>query len=455
MKTIRISTQGLLGLLVAVVLSGCSKTEHDQPLTDADLNNPNKVLGRPLPGLTAEELRKFRVGEMLFKKEFTPEEGLGPMFNGKSCWECHGQPGPPGGEGRDISSTSILNYAKRDPVSPKSKKPLKEVIRGLTKVDVDFFLTKGGPSLQRKTITTEFPNRGTFQDQLDFEQVPMDAELQSNRHSPPIYGDGLIDSIPDGEFTAQGIKEMVSDPAVAGRAAVAVDRYTEASRSARFGWKDQHVNLFNFTTGAMNIELGLTTYGAHTENSSEPLGDNPEFLRKINQAGQPNDKGKILLALTWYQTLLAPPPRGPITPQVTAGEKVFEKLDCAFCHRPSWTSASKVMVADPDSKLPLIDAVEVAALENKTFYPYSDFLLHDMGLELADGIPQEGAKGGEWRTTPLWGLRFKKFLMHDGRTRDIHTAILMHGGQAQSSADRYKSSSQEDKDALLAFLKSL
>lgn len=444
----------------AVNLWGCTTQnetaqETGKPLTAADLNDPTKCLGKPIEGLTPDELRKFRAGEVLFKKEFTPEEGLGPLFNGKSCFECHGQPLVSGMEGRDISSTSILNYARRVPNSAKAKKPLKEVIQSLGKPDVDFFLTRGGPSLQRKSITTEFPAKFPFDCQLDFEQVPQEAELQSNRHTPPIFGDGLIDMIPDGDFAAMSVTQTSENPALAGRPIAAVDRYTEAARPARFGWKNQHVNLFNFTTGAMNIELGLTTFAQHTENSLDPLGDNPRCLDSYNKAGSPNDTGKTLLALTWYQTLLGPAPRGAITDEVTKGEKIFEKLDCAFCHRANWKTAKECYIGDPDSELPQIKPVEVKALEDKEFHPYSDFLVHDMGPELADGIPQEGAKGGEWRTTPLWGLRFKKFFMHDGRTRDLHEAIKMHGGQAAESASNYEKLSEADKTALTAFLKSL
>ncbi|MBY0360236.1 MAG: hypothetical protein K2W82_19705 [Candidatus Obscuribacterales bacterium] len=439
--------------LSVVMLSGCAANKHQ--LTDADLNDPAKVLGKPIDGLNSSQLNKYWQGEALFKKEFTPEEGLGPLFNGKSCFECHGQPLVVGGEGRDNSSTSIMNYARRVPGSEKAKKPLKEVIQGLRKIDVDFFLTQGGPSLQKRTITTEFPAKFPFECQIDAERMPIDAELQSNRHSPPLFGDGLIDQIPDGLIAQQALEERATNPALAGTPISAVDRYFESARAGRFGWKNQHVNMFNFTTGALNIEVGLTTYANNTENSSDPLGDNPTCIRAFNKVGNPNDKGKILLALTYFQSLLAPPPRGPINDQVKAGEKIFEKLDCAFCHRPTWKTGPKVMLPDPDSPLPLINYIEIKPMENVEFHPYTDFLVHDMGPELADGIPQEGARGGEWRTVPLWGLRFKKFLLHDGRTRDIHEAILMHGGQGEDSAKRYQELNSKDKEALLAFLKSL
>lgn len=434
------------------LLSGCAS---NKALTDKDLDDPNKVLGHPIAGLTPSQMSKYWRSEVLFKKEFTPEEGLGPLFNGKSCFECHGQPGVVGGEGRDLSSTSIMNYARRTPGTPKSKLPLKDVIQELKKPDVDFFLTRGGPSLQRKSITTEFPDKYPFECQLDFEHLPVEAELQSNRHSPPLFGDGLIDQIPDGHIAQQAVQERIANPALAGAPISAIDRYFESARAARFGWKNQHVNMFNFTTGALNIEMGITTFGNHTENSLTPLGDNPTCIRDLNKAGTPNDTGKILLGLTYFQSLLAPPPRGAITEEVKRGEKVFEKLDCAFCHRPTWKTASKVMLPDPDSPVPLINYIEIPQMENVDFHPYSDFLVHDMGPGLADGIPQEGAKGGEWRTVPLWGVRFKKFYMHDGRTRDLHEAIMMHGGQGESSARNYSELSTEDRKALMAFLKSL
>lgn len=449
----------LRGLFPAVIfclislLSGC--VEKKVELTEKDLNDPQKMLGHPIAGLTPSQLSKYWRSEALFKKEFTPEEGLGPLFNGKSCFECHGQPLVVGGEGRDLSSTSIMNYARRVPGSEKAKRPLKEVIQGLRKVDVDFFLTKGGPSLQRRTITTDFPDKYPFACQLDFEKLPIEAELQSNRHSPPLFGDGLIDQIPDGNIAAQAIEERQLNPALAGTPIAAVDRYTESARAARFGWKNQHVNMLNFTTGALNIEMGITTFANHTENSSQPLGDNPQCIRDLSRAGSPNDTGRILLGLDYFQSLLAPPPRGAITDQVKAGEKVFERLDCAFCHRPTWKTGDKAYLPDPDSPVPKINVLEIKPLENVEFHPYSDFLVHDMGPELADGLPQEGAKGGEWRTVPLWGLRFKKFLLHDGRTSDIHQAILMHGGQGESSVKAYQELNDADRQALHAFLKSL
>ncbi len=417
--------------------------------------DPTDNRGQPMPGLSARQLAAFDEGKVLFKKKFTIKEGLGPLFNGQSCFECHGQPSDAvGGEGRDNSSTSIVNFARRIPGSPKSKLPMCDVIEMMGKRDVDFFLERGGPSLQKRSITTENPDLLPFDVQVESDVIPPDADIISPRHSPPLFGDGLIDNIADGDIIANAIKQNIENPEMAGRPISAVDRYTEAPRVGRFGWKNQNVNLFNFTTGAMNIELGLTTYLSATENSSQSFGIFPKEVYQVIPPG-PNDKGEILVKLNYFQALLAPPKRGEITEQVKRGEKLFSSLNCAFCHQPSMVTAPNGYVVDPDSPLPNLKYLKIDSLSNQKFYPYSDFLVHQMGKTLADGIPQEGARGGEWRTTPLWGLRFKKFLLHDGRTRVVHDAIMAHGGQSEKSKKAYFALPKKEQEDLLAFLNSL
>ena len=417
--------------------------------------DPTDNRGQPIDGLSARQLAAFNEGKELFKKKFTVKEGLGPLFNGQSCFECHGQPSDAvGGEGRDNSSTSIVNFARRLPTSPKSKQPMCDVIEMLGKRDVDFFLERGGPSLQRRSITTENPDLLPFDVQVEADMIPPEADIISPRHSPPLFGDGLIDNIADTDIIANALRQNIENPAMAGRPISAVDRYTEAPRVGRFGWKNQNVNLFNFTTGAMNIELGLTTYLNATENSSQSFGIFPKEVYQIIPPG-PNDKGEILVKLNYFQALLAPPKRGPINDQVRRGEKQFEKLNCAFCHQPSMVTAPNGYVIDPESPLPTLKYLKLTGLSNQKIYPYSDFLVHQMGKKLADGIPQEGAKGGEWRTTPLWGLRFKKFLMHDGRTRVVHDVIMLHGGQSEPSKEAYAKLPKQEQEDLVAFLNSL
>lgn len=424
----------------------------NQPLPAPDSGQA----GAPVNGLTPVQLKKFYDGKTMFMHKWTVDEGLGPSFNALTCYECHGQPGPVGGEGRDISSTSALTYARRFPGNPKAKRPLREVIQGLTRGDVDLYLERGGPILQRKTLSTENPDMFPFNAQLDFETVPRDAELFSNRHTYPILGDGFIDNIPESDIVYNSMQQAAHYPKLAGRVITAVDRFLEHAGVSRFGWKNQNINLINFTAVAMSNEHDITTYLLHTENTPSYLGLLPsEFAAKIRNRSGPDDRGKSLLTLTYFESLLAPPPRGPVTEEVKNGEKIFKDLRCAVCHQPEARTLPDAFVPDPDSPIPQIRWIKMEPLSNKVFYPYSDFLVHDLGPDLADGIPQEGSKGGEFRTPPLWGLKTRKYFMHDGRTQDLHEAIMMHDGQAAEVRDEYAKISSVDRQSLTAFLRSL
>jgi CxxC motif-containing protein (DUF1111 family) len=125
---------------------------------------------------------------------------------------------------------------------------------------------------------------------------------------------------------------------------------------------------------------------------------------------------------------------------------LFLTIGCAQCHRPEWTTGNS----------------SIQALSNKTFYPYTDLLLHDMGPGLDDGYTEGSAKTSEWKTPPLWGLGLSKFsqgnqyyLLHDGRARSIEEAILLHGGEGQVSRDSYDALADSDKKQLIRFLESL
>jgi len=412
------------------------------------------VLGGPIEGLTAQELRKFYQTRDLFKHEFTPEEGLGPLFNGRSCFECHGRPGPVGGEGRDVASTGVVRIGKiRDNALTRGK--AKEEIAVSANLDtVDRMLYQGGPALERKSITSEFPEKYPVSCQVEIGTIPKDADFISMRHAPPVFGFGLIDAIPDEDINFNMFEQIQKNRNLAGHPQAQYDPLALNSRVARFGWKDQNPNLLIFTAEAMNVEMGLTTGIFRHPKSAAGISEFPHCILKYLPA-EPNDNGTILGKLTYCQALLAPPKRGPITAQVLRGEKLFAKLQCAVCHIPEMKTADQVFLADPDSPAPKVQLVEVKALENKPVRAYSDFLVHNMGKQLADGIPQNGANGGEWRTTPLWGLRHKRFFIHDGRTTDLAEAILLHGGQGSEASDAFNKLPDSDKEDLLAFLRSL
>jgi CxxC motif-containing protein (DUF1111 family) len=148
-----------------------------------------------------------------------------------------------------------------------------------------------------------------------------------------------------------------------------------------------------------------------------------------------------------YLRMLSPPNRGKITQQIKIGDSLFSSIGCASCHIPTMQTGIHPTIA---------------ALSNKQVHLYSDLLLHDMGDELADNFIEGEANGREWRTTPLWGLRLYAdnlggvaYYLHNGRTTDLKTAILLHGGEATNARNSFNALTDNEKNALLAFLRSL
>ncbi len=148
----------------------------------------------------------------------------------------------------------------------------------------------------------------------------------------------------------------------------------------------------------------------------------------------------------YLQTLKAPIQRNQNDPDVQTGKQIFLNINCGKCHIPQLQTGPSA----------------IAALSNKTFFPYTDLLLHDMGTALDDGYTEGSALTSEWRTPPLWGLGLSKnsqggqyFLMHDGRAKSIEEAILLHGGEAAQSKTAFQQLSASDKAKMRKFLESL
>lgn len=410
--------------------------------------------GGPIAGLTPEQLRLFYATKETFKHDFTVEEGLGPIYDALSCYECHGKPNMVAGEGKDVITTGVLRMENR--IGPKARKPLKDVIAYLTQDDVDRMFIHGGPVISRKSITAEFPTRFPKGCVAEPVVVPPGTELLAIRHAGPLWGMGLIEAIPDPDIAQNIFKELAVNPKLSGRLAGQMDQLVEVLRIGRFGSKAQLHNLIHFTSEAMKTDHGVTTM----LNPYEHWGSDKQLPGCLHNylPDEPNDPGFFLVKLTYFQELLAPPPRGEINDQTKRGEKLFANLQCSVCHMPEMYTGPVVKVPDPNSPIPRLRWMEVKALENQPVKAYSDFLLHQMGTGLADGVPLNGAMSGEWRTAPLWGLRMKTFFMHDGRTKDLTEAITLHsseGSQAKEVIANFQKLPSEQKDDLIAFLKSL
>ena len=373
----------------------------------AAANNP-QMFGDPLPGLTAEQLTRFEEGRDEFLEEDSIAEGLGLVFNGRSCAECHSNPAT-GGDS-DILETrfgTITNH-KFDP------------------------LTQFGGSLIQSRGLGEIPGAPC---DISGETVPLQATIMARRRTTPLFGLGLVDHVPDHFFFALAQLQKRFTPETAGRPNLVTDVATGRLAVGKLGWKAQVPNLNQFSADAYLNEMGITSPLFPNENC--PQGD-CSLLTACDAVQDPDNDGTAVQAFTDFMTFLAPPPRGPRTRHTFAGEIIFFKIGCAACHLP-------VLETGHNS---------TAAFNHVKFFPFSDFLLHDMGT-LGDGIEQGRASGREMRTAPLWGLRVRNTFLHDGRAATVSDAILAHDGQGARARNRFSALNAKELSDLLAFLNSL
>ena len=368
---------------------------------------------RPLPGLTAEQLARFEAGHDEFVRVQTLDDGLGPIMNGQSCTQCHNSGGVGGGSGNVVTRFGTMTD--------------KGVFDPLVRV--------GGPVLQKNWLGVNdgspFEFRGEF--------IPTEATIVVNRLSPPLFGLGLVDATPDATFIALAADQAARNDGTAGRVNIVDNLAAGMKTVGKFGWKAQLPTLFQFAGEAYLNELGITNPFFPHENCRNGICAS---LERNPRPGL-NDDGTGTKQLADFMTLLAPPQRGPITPDVVAGEAVFVRIGCESCHVSTLQTGAN----------------EIAALDQVTYHPYSDFLLHDMG-PLGDGIHDGLANGREIRTAPLWGLRiqskfgFREFL-HDSRVGTIEGAIVAHDGQGRAARERFQALDETERAQLMAFLRSL
>jgi CxxC motif-containing protein (DUF1111 family) len=377
---------------------------------------------RPHPGLTADELARFEAGLEEFSGTEGVADGLGPVFNENSCSTCHAVGGVGGG-----SNVFETRFGRRG--------------RGV----FDPLAQLGGSLIQRQGIGSE----GAPTPDCSFagETVPPEADVTALRRSTPLFGLGLVDAVPDSALHELARRQRERNRATAGRVSLATNRANQQPAVAKFGWKAQIQSLFEFSANAYLNEMGITSPLFPVENCPNGDPESCELLARCNPVPEVNDDGEDVVLFFDFMTLLGPPPRGRITPAVRRGEQVFERIGCAECHVPTLRTG----------------ASPVAALSEKEFHPYSDFLLHDMG-SLADGIGgrqadasgvEAIATGREMRTQPLWGLRLIDRFLHDGRAATLRAAILAHDGQGSGARERYRRLSLDQRRDLAAFLRSL
>lgn len=367
----------------------------------------NTVLDGTIDELTTTETAQFIRGDAAFTKVFTANTGLGPLFVSNSCVSCHA------GDGKGHPSTNLIRFGQTDETGNQ-------------------FLTQGGPQLQHRAITGFLP-----------EQVPSGAS-QATFIAPSNTGLGYLEAISDADILAladpddkdnDGISGVPNWIELADFVIPSPDAITKNGKYiGRFGRKAGAYNLFNQTVNAYNQDMGVvSSYSPKDTYSGQEL--DPEI-----------SNAEIADLVHYLHTLKAPIQRDVSNPDVKSGKELFLKIQCGACHTPNMKTRS----------------ASIQGLNNKTFSAYTDLLMHDMGKELDDNYTEGSAKTYEWRTTPLWGLGLaqksqggKVYLLHDGRAKSIDEAILLHGGEALKSKQKYTMLNSKEKQELITFLESL
>ena len=359
--------------------------------------------GEPLRDLTSEQLASFNAGKAIFSTDFTPEQGLGPLFNSTACGECHEEP-KLGGSGDEVET---------------------HVAVAGTNGACDLLAAHGGPVIQAHTTPLLKQALG-----IDSEPIPAEATAHASRTSPSLFGFGLLDAVPDAEILARADSADRDHDGISGR----VNR-TADGHIGRFGRKAfGGPTLADFNAGAFVIEMGITNPVNPTE---ETIGGKP-IPAGVDPAPDPELSAEALKAVTDFVRFLAPPPQLPLSIEGEHGRYLFGTMGCISCHTPT-------LYTGPN---------QVRALDRKPVNAYTDLLIHDMGEARAD-ICMGLATPREFRTEPLMGLRLRSHFLHDGAASTVEQAIELHAGEAQRSRDRFAKLSAKDREAVLAFLKSL
>jgi CxxC motif-containing protein (DUF1111 family) len=431
-------------LLVGMSLLTVSVLFFAPPLPEAPTGFDNKTNGLVDDATHIADQAKFDEIEQI-------SDGLGALYNAQSCRECHQNPTSGGS-----SQVSELRVGHRGP-DGKFVNPDIPIARGTE-------IIKGRTLVNDRAIC---PNAAFPSTEIQ-ERVPDSEKIRTFRVSLNLLGDGFVEAVPDQTFV-----DLAKDQCrknhnkICGQVLyVPILEALGTTGVGRFGWKDQHASLLSFSADAYLNEMGITS-------RLQP----DEVTNLCNTVSEPNDTpgpdglSDIDHFARFLRATEAPArdAQAAQTPKARLGAELFDKVGCDICHVQTLTTAPEGTKINGGSfTIP-------AALGQKQFHPYGDFLLHNVGT--GDGIvvamlehygkrmyqttwknlsiPEFNNTAEKVRTAPLWGVRLHSRLMHDGASVTLLDAILRHRGEAEHVADKFEKLKPADKEALLEFLRSL
>jgi CxxC motif-containing protein (DUF1111 family) len=424
----------------------------------------------PLANLADEERTRFVIGNSFFRRNWveapastTARDGLGPHFIARSCGGCHVQDGrgaPPDFRKGLVEQPVALLLRLSVPGAPNAKQGVvPEPTYGdqFNNAAVQGVKPEGRVTMRWRDRPGRFADgtRYTLREPVygfaDLAYGPMARDVQvSPRIAPQLIGAGLLEAIPESEILRNAAEQAAAPGLVKGQPNRVWDAFGEREMLGRFGWKANVATLAHQSAGAFLGDIGITSSrfpkqactAAQIDCLTAPHG---------GKDGAHEIDDKILADVVFYQATLAPPARRHANDvQVRRGQALFAQAQCASCHRPSYVTA--------EGPFPRLTS---KALQGQRIWPYTDLLLHDMGVALADQRPDFQASGRQWKTPPLWGLGLipevngHQRLLHDGRARGVLEAVLWHGGEAEASKRQVLKMSRAERAALVKFVESL
>ncbi|HEY6642013.1 di-heme oxidoredictase family protein [Povalibacter sp.] len=458
-------TSALLAL--ALGLAACARSGLDtQALLDPDSggaatvrNATHRAFAQPAANLDVQQRGRFFIGNAFFNSPWVvapatagARDGLGPLFNARSCDACHNNDGrgrpPQRLDERPVSL--VIQFAT--PVPGDNNEPGADPRYGgnLNPFAIGGVPAEGTVRIRHRDI------HGTFSDgehytllapvyefaELAYGELAHDNQF-SPRVAPPVIGMGLLEAIPESQILERADPDDKNGDGISGRPNHVWNHLLERAVIGRLGWKSNQPDIAHQTAGAFSSEIGMTTSLRPDENCTNVQ----TACRAAPTGGSPEISDEIFTHIVDYQQMLGVPARRNLdTPEVKTGARLFLDAGCESCHRATSTTA---------------ESSDKPWLSKQTIHPFTDLLLHDMGPGLADGRADFEASGSEWRTAPLWGIGLQEIvnghtlLLHDGRARNVSEAILWHDGEAAKSQQAFLKMSKADREALLAFINSL
>lgn len=449
-----ISFAGLLCLTMCRKPEAFSDTQYDERMSggvNTAFDATSHAFSNPYPGLDAAEAALHDLGDSKFEATFVTapapvNSGLGPLYNNVSCASCHhndanGEPTAGGAKSALLIRVSMPGVDEHGGPLPvpgfglqiEDKAAVGKQAEATVNISYNYqtYSFADGETYELRRPLFSLTNTYTG--------LP-GGYLMSARVPLPVMGLGMLEAVSETDILANADPDDRNQDGISGRPNYVWDAETRTTKLGRFGWKANVPSILDQVAGALSNDIGITTRLIPVETSygqpqDDGLKDDPEM------------PDSVLNALSYYVHTLAVPARRDVADaQVVRGKAIFKAANCVKCHVETLTTATDVTFP---------------AISHQQIHPYTDLLLHDMGGGLEDGRPDYLATGSEWRTPPLWGIglyekvAYPPHYLNDGRARTLIEAIMWHGGEAARARSYVSELGKADRDALIAFLKSL